>query len=160
MIIKDRKNSEEVTFLSYSFSQTSSSHYLVNANCRHQIFPILVGLMLVKCLVNICWLGLIQMRWKGSFKWCSVCELMISLERIRALRVCYCFWSWSQEWQSLFKDVRMLKIGILFIVGQFAKCGFLWFLGHAQLATLDSLIFQKAPGGSVFLTHELKMHNK
>lgn len=54
----------------------------------------------------------------------------------------------------------MLKIRMMFVAGRFARCGFLWFLGHLQLATLDSYTFQKAPGCSVSLSHELKMQNK
>lgn len=39
---------------------------------------------------------------------------------LQALRVCYCFWDWSQKWQSLFKDGRMFKIGMMLIAGKFA----------------------------------------
>lgn len=54
----------------------------------------------------------------------------------------------------------MLKIGTMFVAGKFARCALFWFLGHLQLATLDFGTFQKAPGCSVSLSHELKMQNK
>lgn len=45
---------------------------------------------------------------------------------------------------------------MMFIASKLAKCGPLWFLGHSQLATFYSSMFQKAPGWSVSLSHELK----
>lgn len=48
----------------------------------------------------------------------------------------------------------------MFSASKLASCGLLWFLGHLQLATLDSYVFQKALGCSVSLSHELQMQNK
>lgn len=113
-----------------------------------------------RCSVNIGWVGLIRISCNDSFRWRLVTELMISLVWITSPKGMLLFLKLEPEMTVSVKDVRMLKIGMMFIAGKFAKCGLLWFRGHVQLATLDSYMFQKAPGCSVSLSHELKMQNK
>lgn len=119
-----------------------------------KILPILVLLALAKCSVNICKFGLIWMRYNDSFRWCSMTELMISLVWIRPKEHVIVSEA-GAKWQSLFKDVRMLKVGMMFIASKLVKCGPLvsgsFTTGCLLLFYVQKLLADLFPTG-----HELK----